>query len=69
MVNTQLLEKKIEESGYRMDYIHEQLGITRRSYQNKINGETSFRAAEIYVLCDLLKISDEEKKKIFCAEQ
>ena len=47
MVNTQLLEKKIEESGYRMDYIHEQLGITRRSYQNKINGETSFRAAEI----------------------
>ena len=66
MVDTQLLEQKIKESGYRMDFIYKQLGITGRSYQNKVSGKTSFRAAEVYVLCDLLKITEDEQKKIFC---
>lgn len=69
MVNTQLLEKKIDESGYRMDYIYKQLGITGRSYLNKVTGKTSFRAAEIFVLCDLLKISEDEKNLIFCPKE
>lgn len=62
----QLLDNKIESSGLKIGYIVEQLGISRNGFDKKRNGEIPFRKAEIYVLCDLLGITDDaEKKKIF----
>lgn len=65
MVNTQLLDKKIESSGFKIGYIVEQLGISRNGFDMKRKGKTPFRQSEMYVLCDLLKIPDDEKAKIF----
>lgn len=68
MVNTLLLDEKIESSGLRKSFIVEQLGISRQAFDRKRKNKYSFRGAEIYVLCNLLKITDDnEKNSIFFA--
>ena len=65
-VDSNLLNQKIDESGLRVNFIVETLGLSRQGFDKKRNGLTPFKASEVYVLCDLLKISDiEEKSKIF----
>lgn len=65
-VDTALLNDYIKKSGYRMDFIVKTLGISRQAFDRKRKGDISFRAPEVYVLCDLLKIPDDVKPKIFC---
>lgn len=66
MVNTQLLEARIHESGLRQNFIVDKIGISNQAFAKKKNNETPFRVSEIYVLCDLLNITNEtDKKKIF----
>lgn len=69
MVDTQLLDSKIESSGLKKSFIVEKLGLSRFGFDKKIKGINPFRVAEIYVLCDLLNISEEEKRKIFFADE
>lgn len=65
MTNTALLRKKIDESGYKLCFIAKQIGITYQGFLKKINNETEFKAKEIMILCDLLKIDIQEKELIF----
>ena len=65
-VDTELLDEYIEKSGLRMGYIVDTLGISRQAFDKKRKGIISFRAPEVYVLCDLLKIPSDIKPKIFC---
>lgn len=65
MVNTQLLDEKIGESGLYIKFIIDKLGISRCGFDKKRKGKTPFRKSEIYVLCDLLHLSAEEEKVIF----
>lgn len=69
MTNTELLRKKIDDSGYKLRFIAEKIGITYQGFLKKINNETEFKATEIQVLCDLLKIDMQEKEEIFFASQ
>ncbi len=64
-VNTQLLDEKIKESGLKTTFIIEKLGLSANGFYKKKNGETNFRVSEVYVLCDLLHISEQEKNEIF----
>lgn len=64
-VNTQLLEECIKNSGLKQSFIIEKLGISAQAYNKKKNNETPFRVAEVYVICDLLHITDDMKTKIF----
>lgn len=64
-VDATLLEDYIENSGYKIGYIVEQLGISRQAFDRKMKNKNKFRASEVYVLCDLLKISKKDKQKIF----
>lgn len=68
-VNTELLETYIKKSGFLIGYICEQLGVSRQAFARKRLGETQFRASEIYVLCDMLKIPEDDKQKIFLLKQ
>lgn len=69
MVNTALLNEKIEQSGLKVNYIVDALGISAQAFYKKKDNKTPFRKSEIYVICDLLKITDvEDKVKIFYAE-
>ena len=67
MTNKELLDEYISKSGLKISYIAEKLGITVQSFCNKRKNLSSFKAAEIYVLCDLLNIGD-DKDKIFCTK-
>lgn len=64
-IDTTLLEEAIENSGLRINYILEQLGISRQSFDRKRKNVDKFRQSEVYVLCDLLRLDKEQKKKIF----
>ena len=65
-VDTVLLDKYIEDSGLRISFITDTLGISRQAFDKKRKGKVSFRASEVFVLCTLLKIPELEKPKIFC---
>lgn len=67
MTNTSLLERYIDESGYKKSFIAKQMGISAYTLAMKINNESEFKANEISVLCDLLKISADDKEAIFFA--
>ena len=68
MTNKELLDEKIANSGLQPSFIIKTLGISVNSFYRKKNNQQPFKAAEIYVLCDILKITDTaEKTKIFYA--
>lgn len=64
-VDTSLLEDAIERSGLKVGYLLEKLGISRQAFHYKRKGRTAFRQSEVYVLCDLLNLSETEKQQIF----
>jgi len=71
MVKTQYVDSDalnfyIKKSGIKIGTIVDSLGISRQAFHKKRYGGIAFRASEIYVVCDLLKIPEEEKAKIFC---
>ena len=68
MTNTSLLEEYIEKSGYKRAFIAEKLGITRFALQLKINNKSEFKASEIDILCELLKVSTDERMAVFFAK-
>ena len=65
-VDSAMLDEYIKKSGLRIDFIVNTLGISRQAFDRKRKGKMSFRAPEVYVLCDLLKIPEDIKPKIFC---
>ena len=69
MTNTKLLEEKIDKSGYKKSYIAKAIGLKSTfGLLKKIRNENEFKATEINILCDLLKIETlEEKEAIFFA--
>jgi len=62
MTNTSLLQAVIKESGIKKGKIAETLGISYGSLRKKVNGDVSFTQHEIQSLCELLNISDLEKR-------
>ena len=66
MTNVKLLNQQIKNSGFKKSYIAEQLNLTPAGFTKKLKGETEFKASEIVLLCDLLKINSSElRDKIF----
>lgn len=68
-IDTELLDEAIERSGLKPGYIAEKLGISRQAYNNKRRGLNAFRQSEVYVMSDLLRLSDEQSNKIFFPEK
>jgi hypothetical protein len=70
MTNTELLEQKIAESGYKKSYIAKAIGLkSAYGLAKKIRNENEFKATEINALCDLLNIDSlDEKEQIFFAK-
>ena len=71
MTNTNLLEKKIRDSGLRIGYICEQLGVSYPGFQKKLRNEggSEFKPSEITVLTERLHLTREEVDKIFFAAE
>lgn len=70
MVNTHLLNLKIEESGLKKDFIAKKLGITRAGLYKKATNGSEFTSNEVAKICDLLSITKlTEKESIFFAKE
>ena len=68
MTNTVLLKKKIAQSGLKLTFIAQELGLSRTGLYNKNNNFRQFNQFEIDGLCRLLHIrSTREKEAIFFA--
>lgn len=66
MANTKLLREKIDASGLKLNYIADQLGITRFGLYKKLQDGSEFKPSQIMKLCNLLRIETlEERKQIF----
>ena len=65
MINTELLNQYIQDSGLKRKHIASRLGITAYGLANKINNRTSFTAKEIAVLAELLCIPQDDVFSIF----
>lgn len=69
LTNTELLNRKIEQSGYKRSYIAKNIGLSAYGLALKINNVNQFNAREIDALCVLLPIDSlEEKERIFFAK-
>lgn len=65
MTNVELLKRKFAESGYKLQFIAEQIGLTRQALHNRLAKGSDFTASEIMTLSKLLKLSAAEQKAIF----
>ena len=68
MKGLELLRKKIDQSGLKMAYVAERLGLTYQGFKKKLDGDTEFKASEIAILKDVLNLSDVEVQDIFFAD-
>ena len=70
MTNTAELNKLIEASGLKKNYIAKVMGIKPVTLSRLITGKKEFKASQIDALCNILGIEDLEKKEaIFFAEK
>ena len=67
-ISTDLLDESINQSGLKVGFIAEKLGISRQAFDRKRKGEIAFRQSEVYVLCDLLKLDASKGMEIFFPE-
>ena len=68
VTDTKRLLEIIEASGLKKKYIAHELGLTPYGLQKKIENKNQFKAIEIKMLCDLLKITSlKTKDEIFFA--
>lgn len=66
MVDTELLEQKIIESGKKIGYLAEKLGISRQYFRMKCKNKADFTNRETDIICGELNITTlTEKEKIF----
>lgn len=67
MTNTELLRKKIDDSGYKLVFLAEKCGLTYNGLLKKLKGETEFKAPEMAVLKDQLNLDADDMEAIFFA--
>ena len=65
MTNTELLQEKLNNSGYKMTFVAKELGITYQALLNKLNNKREFTYGEIISLGQLLHLKGKEVNKIF----
>lgn len=65
MTDINMLRDKIQESGLKMTYIANKLGISYPSFLARMKGEIEFRVDEVRTLKELLDLTDDEVNKIF----
>jgi hypothetical protein len=69
MNNQVLLEQKIKESGKKITYLADKVGLSYAGFRNCITNKAEFKASQIDILCDELNITNlKERQRIFFAK-
>ena len=64
-MNLKYLNNKIDEINIPITTIAEKMGLSRQSLYLKLNGLREFKASEMIKICDILRLTSEEKNFIF----
>lgn len=67
MTNLELLNEKIRDSGLKLNWIEEALGLSYMGLKRKLSGETEFKVSEANKIAEILNLSKEDFNAIFCA--
>lgn len=67
-MNYELLRAYIRDSGIKVSYLAEKIGMTRQSLHAKLNGNRTFTQSEIMALKIALHMDDDDFMRIFFAE-
>lgn len=66
MTDEILLRKKIQEKGFKINFIANELGLSSYGFLLKIQNKSEFKTSEVNRLCEILEINSlEEKEDIF----
>lgn len=65
MVNSNMLKKKIDDSGMKIKYVAVQIGLTPAGFYKKINNESEFKVSEVVAITRVLGLSSNERDEIF----
>lgn len=65
MVKTELLRESISKSGLKLQFLADEIGITRQSLSSKIDGVYDFRLKEMAKLAKLIGLTTAERNNIF----
>ena len=65
MVKTELLREYIDKSGFKIQFLAKEIGITRQSLTSKIDGVHDFRVQEAAKLSELLGLTKAQRDTIF----
>jgi uncharacterized protein YcgL (UPF0745 family) len=68
-MNLSYLNDRIALSRVPIVALAEMLGISRQSMYLKMKGEREFKTSEVTKLCEVLRLTDEEKTLVFFAEE
>ena len=66
MTNTEMLERKIEEKGIKIDFLAAKLGLSASDLLLKIHAEEEFLVSELWVIGKTLELDESEMQEIFC---
>lgn len=69
MVNLELLNSTIDDSGITMVALAEKSGIKRPTLANRLKGIGEITASEIMGLCEALRLTKQEREEIFFAKK
>lgn len=64
-MNKEKLDSAVRASGYKLQYLSDQLGLSRFGLYSKMIGRTKFKSGEIEKLKYMLRLSDSEAYEIF----
>lgn len=67
-MNYQKLKSRIVASGLKLTYVASQCGLTYPGWFKKAKGDSEFRASEIKVMSDLMRLTPKEVMDIFLSE-
>lgn len=65
LTGNELIQNKIEQSGYTMKFVGLMLGITEKQLKMKLEGKKEFYITEIFELKRLLNLSNQEVDAVF----
>ena len=68
MTDTILLRRKIESMGIKLVFVAERLGITKQALDRKLKDGSDFKAYQMIILKDMLRLSNKEAREIFFAK-
>lgn len=64
MVDVPYIVELIDNSGITKTFLSEKLGVSRTTLETRLKGETDFSLKELNILCEILRLTNEERKKI-----